>query len=209
MVREKAQCANGVIQERGVTCADNPCRISCEDALAACQQELAQALDDLDDCDDDLFICDDNLQTCQDNCGPVCGDGICDCDEEDNCCEDCGCPSCESCVGGTCQSDCGDGTCDPACEDCNSCPTDCPTICGDGTCECGEDFDTCADDCPCAGELQSCADTLCCEGFECVEAFGPVCAPCDVAGDSCFIFSGCCPGLSCVIVDEEFFGVCE
>lgn len=50
MVREREQCADGVIQDRGVTCADNPCEIDCEDALAACQQDLDQALADLDDC---------------------------------------------------------------------------------------------------------------------------------------------------------------
>ncbi len=199
MVQERDQCANGEIQGRGVTCADNPC---CEEALAALQQELAALQQELDQALADL-------QACQDNCGPVCGDDICECAEEDNCCEDCGCPSCESCVGGTCQSDCGDGTCDPACEDCNSCQTDCATTCGDGTCECGEDFDTCEEDCPCAGELQSCEDRLCCEGFECRQGFGLSCFPCPVAGDFCTIFSGCCPGLSCVIVDEEFFGVCE
>ncbi len=201
MVQARDECAGGEIQERGVTCADNPCEIACEDALAALQQELADTRQERDQALADL-------QTCQDNCGPVCGDGICDCDEEDNCCEDCACPSCESCVDGTCQSDCEDGTCDPACEDCNSCLADCPPTCGDGTCECGEDFDTCADDCPCALESQSCADTPCCEGFECQDVFGLSCFPCPVAGDVCIIFTGCCPGLSCAAVGGGF-GVCE
>ncbi len=83
MVREKGECAGGEIQGRGVTCADNPCGPSCEDALAALQDELAELQLQLD-----AALAD--LQTCEENCGPTCGDGVCECDEENNCCEDCG-----------------------------------------------------------------------------------------------------------------------
>ena len=55
MVREREACTDfdGVIQGRGITCADNPCDIDCEDLLAACEQELEQALADLARCQKD------------------------------------------------------------------------------------------------------------------------------------------------------------
>ncbi|MBI5670570.1 MAG: SH3 domain-containing protein [Chloroflexi bacterium] len=78
-------------------------------------------------------------------CEPVCGDLICDVDEDaDICPEDCA----------SFESVCGDFTCDLD-EDSFSCPTDCETdfsnesgaVCGNFICEAGEDASTCPIDC--------------------------------------------------------------
>ncbi|MCH8147624.1 MAG: hypothetical protein IH987_06455, partial [Planctomycetes bacterium] len=148
-------CGDGVCEceeNQGNCCQDcgcgDPLCTTCNSATNACDSNCGNGT-----CEPN---CGENCETCADDCPTTCGDGTCECGEnQENCCEDCGCPSCESCVGGVCRSDCGDGTCDPACEDCNSCPTDCAPTCGDGVCECGEDCTSCADDC------QGCGDDCC------------------------------------------------
>ena len=128
-------------------CGDPGCT-TCNAATGACDSNCGNGT-----CEPD---CGENCETCAEDCPTTCGDGTCECGENaENCCEDCGCPACQSCVDGACQSDCGDGACDPACEDCNSCPTDCAPTCGDSTCECGEDCNNCAEDC------QDCGDGCC------------------------------------------------
>ncbi|MBT4174107.1 hypothetical protein HOE07_00340, partial [archaeon] len=87
---------------------------------------------------------------------PICGDGVCDSDED--CPEDC---YVSVCGDGVCDSDedcptdcyvsvCGDGICDSN----EDCPTDCevtvPDItgeCGDGVCDKKENFNICPQDC--------------------------------------------------------------
>ncbi len=96
MVQERDQCANGEIQGRGVTCADNPC---CEEELAFTQQKLEQALADLEacqqalaqsgDCQGELDFCEDNLDDCDDDLFS-CGFDLDDCEDElDDCEEHC------------------------------------------------------------------------------------------------------------------------
>jgi hypothetical protein len=80
---------------------------------------------------------------------PVCGDDICDPEEE--CLEDCSICGDDLCdMGEVCPDDCsvcGDGTCDPD----EPCELDCvESMCGDGVCSAGE---TCEEDCSSELEL--------------------------------------------------------
>src|SRR5690625_171121 len=77
----------------------------------------------------------------------VCGDGVCDADEDHNSCPE----DCDESTGGTC----GDGVCDDD-ETIDSCPEDCDDggdggVCGDGVCDDDENADTCPEDCETSG----------------------------------------------------------
>jgi len=66
-------------------------------------------------------------------CEPVCGDGLCELEEEGRCASDC--------------SICGDGICDRG-EDCErDCGDDPEPVCGNGRCESGETQFSCPADC--------------------------------------------------------------
>ena len=97
---------------------------------------------------------------CDRDCN-ICGDGICDLNEEIGCrddCRDCGdhiCDGNESEI--TCPEDCrcGDGVCDTEThENFFSCPSDCQ--CGDGVCQYPETYSTCSSDC-----RARCGDDIC------------------------------------------------
>lgn len=98
--------------------------------------------------------------------GPtVCGDAVCDIDEDAATCP-ADCPdACGDalCTGSedpaTCPADCPDACGDALCtgnEDAATCPADCPDTCGDALCTGSEDPATCGADCP-----DACGDALC------------------------------------------------
>ncbi len=123
----------------------------------------------------------------------VCGDGICDTNEDCNSCAgDCGaCPVCpdgicngtEDCT--SCPTDCGacpqcgDGICNGN-EDCVSCPADCSNcpVCGDGQCDSSENCANCPQDCPCP----TCGDGAC-NGNEDCASCAVDCGPCPTCPD--------------------------
>jgi hypothetical protein len=118
--------------------------------------------------------------------GPICGDGICDRDEDSTtCARDC--------------PPCGNGVCE-AFESCESCVGDCGgCACGDGWCTSGE----------CASCAQDCPDGCFC-GDVC--AFGPPqdpsCGPCQA--EVCAIEPSCCADFwhpGCAFAAESICGV--
>lgn len=94
---------------------------------------------------------------------PVCGDGLCDPDENLWCPQDC-----ESTF-------CGDWVCNGL-EDCSSCPGDCgscaPIVCSNGLCEAGETCSNCAADCGSCPANPVCGNTLCETGESCSSCAG-------------------------------------
>jgi hypothetical protein len=123
-------------------------------------------------------------------CRPVCGDGLCEVEEEGRCSADCYCgdglcarnensTSCGTDCGGTTPPTqyCGNGVCEGT-ETFSTCPGDCdpPQTCDwDGRCDPGEDYDSCPSDCPPEWDC-FCGDGFCdltCEdSFTCYDDCG-------------------------------------
>lgn len=111
--------------------------------------------------------------------GSVCGDAVCDADEDAL-----SCPA-------DCPDVCGDALC-TGLEDPLSCPADCADVCGDGLCSGSEDTTNCVADC---GSF--CGDGVC-NGSEddlnCAEDCALACIP-DGGGLGCDSSTPCCSGL--------------
>jgi hypothetical protein len=84
-------------------------------------------------CGDGICADWENRLNCPEDCA-ICGDGICDINE------DLSCPDCAVC---------GDGICSAG-ETRSNCLIDC-VVCGDGICDYLEDYGLCPDDCPSGG----------------------------------------------------------
>lgn len=130
-------------------------------AGAACDDGNGTSVDDK--CDED-GICIDGTTV-----DPVCGDDVCEGDEDETSCP-------QDCTGTG--PVCGDDVCEGD-EDNASCPQDCDPIgpvCGDGTCDTGETATSCAQDCGTTGPV--CGDGTCDSdetATSCPADCGPVC----------------------------------
>ena len=125
-------------------------------------------------CGDGVCNGDEDPVSCPADCPDVCGDGLCSGAEDTaTCSEDCG-------------SLCGDGVCNGS-EDPASCAADCPDVCGDGVCSGGETPISCSADCP-----YVCGDGLC-SGAEDPLSCAADCP--DVCGDG--LCSGAEDPISC------------
>ncbi|KMT09142.1 hypothetical protein BVRB_6g132490 [Beta vulgaris subsp. vulgaris] len=64
----------------------------------------------------------------------------------------------------------------------------------------------------CAGKYESCSDQQCCVGYICAPASPfvplPVCNPCGIATEDCYIGRACCPGFSCKLSFGALVGTC-
>ena len=109
----------------------------------------------------------------------VCGDAVCDVDEDPA-----SCPS-------DCPDACGDGLCTGS-EDPASCGADCPDVCGDALCTGPEGTTTCPEDCG-----TDCGDGVC-NGSETEQSCPSDCATACIAdgdGLGCNSSTPCCSGV--------------
>jgi hypothetical protein len=144
-------------------------------------------------------ICDETNDTCQ----PLCGNGVCDADENcTSCPDDCISGSigwdCGSCFKGICDGRCNVSKDGPNCADCWA-----SYCCGDGVCESPENNTNCAIDCP---ETPGCSVEICnnsvdddcdgqtdCDDKDCASA--PACtSTCKGFKKSCTGNADCCSG---------------
>ena len=94
-------------------------------------------------CGDRLCDDDEDAESCPDDCSPACGDGLCTHAEDARDCSD------------DCPESCGDALCTHE-ETPESCADDCLAVCGDGACTHDEDADICPEDC-----RATCGDSAC------------------------------------------------
>jgi cysteine-rich repeat protein len=97
----------------------------------------------------------------------LCGNGLCESEEDSSCAFDCG--------------SCGDLKCDPCLENDQICPSDC--YCGDSYCDVTESPETCQEDClgSICGDLICDFDEVC--PLDCVTEAAPLCSGGSYCGD--------------------------
>jgi len=168
-----------------------------------------------DSCGDPEYVnqyCNWNEECIDGECINLCGNGICEADENEdcsNCIADCGCNDYEQCSWGVCKTYCGNGRCesDENCWKCNSdCLCDdeekceypgiCKTYCGNGKCDSDENCQICYD-CSCESNEECKASSPRADSRGCVNKCGNGMINGGETCQNCPEDAGCSEGLYC------------
>lgn len=142
---------------------EKECTLSQTEVEIFCGDEKVNLSNDISNCGICNNVC-ESVQTCMNGKCTLCGNGICDYEENcGSCLTDCSCDEGMSCLFNVCSNTfCGNDICDLN-ENCENCQSDCSCLkneecinnvcseklCGNGVCDSTENCETCLEDCAC------------------------------------------------------------